>query len=53
MVAQNGLPLEETVQTFVGPNWGLVAPFALPPADADGLTDRPGPTTDARRPGDR
>ncbi len=22
MVAQNGLPLDETVQTFVGPHWG-------------------------------
>lgn len=43
MVAQNGLPLDETVQTFVGPHWGLVTSFALPPADADGLTIDPGP----------
>ncbi len=43
MVAQNGLPLADNVQTFVGPNWGWVTPFALPPADADGLTKDPGP----------
>ncbi len=43
MVAQNGLPLEDTVQTFVGPNWGHVTSFALPPADDDGLTIDPGP----------
>ncbi len=43
MEAQNGIPLEDTVQTFVGPNWGSVTSFALPPADADGLTDDPGP----------
>jgi hypothetical protein len=43
MEAQNGIPLEETVQTFVGPNWGSVASFALPPADGDGLILDPGP----------
>ena len=43
MEAQNGIPLEDTVQTFVGPNWGSVTSFALPLADADGLTDDPGP----------
>jgi len=35
MVAQNGLPLDDNVQTFVGPHWGAVTPFALPAA-ADG-----------------
>ena len=30
MVAQNGLPLDDTVQTFVGPHWGEVTSFALP-----------------------
>ncbi|RLE23103.1 MAG: hypothetical protein DRJ50_06675, partial [Actinobacteria bacterium] len=30
MVAQNGQPLDETVQSFVGPHWGDVTPFALP-----------------------
>lgn len=29
MVAQNGMPLDETVQTFVGSHWGGVTPFAL------------------------
>jgi hypothetical protein len=43
MVAQNGLPLDETVQTFVGPDWGYVTGFALPPADLSGLTVDPGP----------
>lgn len=43
MEAQNGIALEETVQTFVGPNWGGVTSFALPDADADGLTVDPGP----------
>lgn len=42
MVAQNGLPLEDTVQTFVGPNWGGVASFALPAADGDGMAIDPG-----------
>lgn len=42
MVAQNGLPLEETVQTFVGPHWGSVTPFALA-APSDGLHLDPGP----------
>ena len=43
MEAQNGIPLEETVQTFVGPNWGSVTSFALAPADENGLTLDPGP----------
>lgn len=43
MVAQNGLPLEDTVQSFVGPGWGHVTSFSLPPADANGLTVDPGP----------
>ncbi len=29
MVAQNGTPLTETVQTFVGSQWGGVGPFAI------------------------
>ena len=43
MEAQNGIPLEDTIQTFVGPNWGSVTSFALPEPDADGLTIDPGP----------
>ncbi len=42
MVAQNGLPLDETVQGFVGPHWGDVTSFALSPA-VDGLVADPGP----------
>jgi hypothetical protein len=43
MVAQNGMPLDETVQTFVGPQWGSVTPFALdPPTDGRPALD-PGP----------
>ncbi len=52
-VAQNGLRLESNVQSFVGPNWGWVTPFALAPSD-EGLPLDPGPppllgdsTTDA------
>ncbi len=43
MVAQNGMPLEETVQTFVGPHWGAVTPFALEPWSGDGPALDPGP----------
>lgn len=43
MVAQNGLPLDDTTQTFVGSQWGAVTPFALsPPADGE-LPIDPGP----------
>ncbi len=54
MVAQNGLPLTENVQSFVGPHWGSVEGFALAPADQRGVVIDPGPppylgdaTTDA------
>ncbi|MGH3015480.1 MAG: vanadium-dependent haloperoxidase [Gaiellaceae bacterium] len=42
IVGQNGLPVPGRVQTFVGPQWGDVAGFALPEA-RDGLTIDPGP----------
>jgi hypothetical protein len=43
MVAQNGEPLAATVQTFVGPHWGAVTPFALDiPTDGSPALD-PGP----------
>ena len=43
MVAQNGMPLSETVQTFVGSQWGDVTAFALdPPTDSRQALD-PGP----------
>ncbi|HET8653123.1 MAG TPA: FG-GAP-like repeat-containing protein [Gaiellaceae bacterium] len=40
-IAQNGLPLPSRVQRFVGPHWGHVRPFALPPS-ASGLPIDPG-----------
>jgi Domain of unknown function (DUF6851) len=42
IVAQNGLPIPGNVQRFVGPQWGHVAAFALPPS-AEGLPADPGP----------
>ena len=43
MVAQNGMPLSETVQTFVGPHWGAVEPFALARTDDGRPVLDPGP----------
>ena len=43
MVAQNGMPLDDTVQTFVGPHWGGVTPFALDPPPDDRPALDPGP----------
>lgn len=40
-VAQNGLPIPDAVQSFVGPHWGRVRGFALP-ASADGMPIDPG-----------
>lgn len=35
---QNGIILESGVQKYIGPNWGFVTPFALPPdPDGDGV----------------
>ncbi len=52
-IAQNGLPVPGSVQTFVGPNWGYVEGFALA-ASSDGVPLDPGappylddPITDA------
>jgi hypothetical protein len=42
IVAQNGLPIPGNVQRFVGPHWGHVKGFALPPA-ADGTPIDPRP----------
>lgn len=41
-LSQNGLPIPGKVQTFIGPQWGLVTSFAMP-ASADGLPIDPGP----------
>jgi hypothetical protein len=42
IVSQNGLPIPGNVQRFVGPQWGHVKGFALPPS-ADGTPIDPGP----------
>jgi hypothetical protein len=41
-LSQNGLPIPGSVQTFIGPQWGHVRPFALPRSDAGTPID-PGP----------
>jgi len=41
-IAQNGLPIPGKVQTFIGPHWGHVTPFALPETE-DGVPIDPGP----------
>ncbi|MCI0346263.1 MAG: hypothetical protein L0221_12600, partial [Chloroflexi bacterium] len=43
MISQNGIPIENGVQQHVGPHWGRVTSFALPPANADGVAIDPGP----------
>jgi hypothetical protein len=43
MVSQNGIPVVDGVQRFIGPHWGYVRGFALPEAGADGLPMDPGP----------
>ena len=42
-VSQNGVPIDDSVQTFLGPHWGHVAGFALPDAGPRGLPLDPGP----------
>jgi hypothetical protein len=42
-VAQNGLPIPGSVQTFLGSQWGHVTSFALPPAPDNGMPIDPGP----------
>lgn len=41
-IAQNGQPIPGTIQSFIGPHWGHVTSFALPPSD-QGLPIDPGP----------
>jgi hypothetical protein len=41
-ISQNGLPIPGQVQTFIGPHWGHVTSFALPPSDRGTPID-PGP----------
>ena len=54
MVSQNGVVLPSGVQTAVGPHWGHVTSFAIPPGGTEGVPFDPGPpprlgdpTTDA------
>lgn len=42
MVSQNGIPVRDTVQRFIGSNWGGVRGFALPAATTAGLPMDPG-----------
>ncbi len=42
IVAQNGVPIPGSVQRFIGPQWGHVKSFALPPS-AEGTPIDPGP----------
>jgi hypothetical protein len=51
IVAQNGLPIPGNVQRFVGPHWGHVTSFALPPS-ANGTPIDPGPPPHLEDPGD-
>ncbi len=41
-ISQNGLPIPGQVQSFIGPHWGHVTSFALPPSDRGTPID-PGP----------
>lgn len=43
MISQNGIPVADGVQQFIGPHWGEVTGFALPEAGVDGLPLDPGP----------
>jgi hypothetical protein len=42
MISQNGIPVVNGVQQFVGPHWGGVNGFALPPGGRDRLPLDPG-----------
>ena len=41
-LSQNGLPIPGNVQSFIGPHWGFVTPFALDPSPTGTPID-PGP----------
>jgi hypothetical protein len=43
MISQNGIPVTNGVQQAVGPHWGHVKPFAIPPGGAAGVPIDPGP----------
>jgi hypothetical protein len=43
MISQNGIPVTNGVQVAVGPQWGGVKSFALPPVGVGGTPIDPGP----------
>ncbi|HEY8636028.1 MAG TPA: vanadium-dependent haloperoxidase [Candidatus Limnocylindrales bacterium] len=43
MISQNGIPVTNGVQAAVGPYWGHVMTFAIPPGGAPGVPIDPGP----------
>lgn len=43
MISQNDIPVADDVQEFIGPHWGFVTGFALPPAGEHGMPFDPGP----------
>ena len=43
MISQNGIPVTNGVQQAVGPDWGHVKTFALPPGGPTGVPIDPGP----------
>jgi hypothetical protein len=43
MISQNGIPIDNGVQQFVGPHWGQVKGIALPDAGDAGVPIDPGP----------
>jgi hypothetical protein len=43
MISQNGIPVVNGVQSFIGPHWGGVKGFALPAAGVDRVPLNPGP----------
>jgi hypothetical protein len=43
MISQNGIPVTNGVQVAVGPQWGGVKSFSLPPAGPKGTPIDPGP----------
>ena len=53
MISQNGIPVVNGVQQAIGPHWGHVTSFAIPPGGTAGLPMDPGPPprfgTDAYR----
>ena len=41
-ISQNGIPIPGNIQNYIGPHWGQVTGFALPPGE-DGMPIDPGP----------